>query len=65
VDEMLAEKTYLCTSSQLSIVDLTFYNEISNIMYLDGYQMRKGDYPNLYKWLKRLGEVKEVVDADE
>ena len=62
---MLAEKTYLCTSSQLSIVDLTFYNEISNIMYLDGYQMRKGDYTNLYKWLKRLGEVKEVVDADE
>lgn len=62
---MLKDKTYLCTSAQLSIIDLTFYNEISNVMYLERYQLRKQDYPHLYKWLKRLNAVKEIEDADE
>ena len=54
VDSMLDNSNYLCTSAHMSIVDLAFYNEISTVMYIEGNKMFKGDYPNLYKWLKRL-----------
>lgn len=47
------------------MVDVAFYNEISTVFFLDKYAMRKGDNPHLYKWLKRMGEHKEVAQADD
>ena len=65
VDRMLAKRQYLCTVTSPSFADLVFYSEITTVMYLERYQLRKSNFPSLYQWLKRLGDIKEIKESDE
>ena len=65
VDRMLTKRQYLCTVTSPSFADLAFYTEITTVMYLERYQLRKNTFPGLYQWLKRLGDIKEIKESDE
>ena len=64
LDAALENKEFVCTE-QMSTIDIVFYNEITTVMYLDQYNLKKGDYPHLFQWLKRMSELKEVKAANE
>lgn len=64
LDAALEDKEFVCTE-QMSSIDIVFYNEITTVMYLDQYNLKKGDYPHLFQWLKQMSEVKEVKAANE
>jgi glutathione S-transferase len=65
IDRMLAEKNYLCSNGMMpTIADLIVFNEISQVIYLEGAPLRKDLFPNLYKWFKQISKLKEVDEVN-
>jgi len=65
LDAMLKDKEYLCTSVEFSAVDIAFYNEISTVMLLSGFKLKRTQFPNLFAWIGRLADVAEIGNSDD
>ena len=44
--------------------DIQFYNEIMTVLTLQRKDISSRDFPNLYTWYRKIGNIPEVLEAD-
>ena len=60
VNDMLENRQFLISSSEPTVVDIVFYNEISSGLMLTRIKGFKRMFPRVDAWVTNMGEIGEL-----
>lgn len=65
LNKMLESKPFICTQSELSVVDIVYYNEVLTAINICGKQAALNNFKFISAWMAKIkDDYKEISEID-